>query len=354
MPTFDTSTDLGLVLPSKRNADYIYRLLCNGYSLRNRFDGLPLHRVCYYHSHDTEEVAIEKFSIQLTKEDGLNNIDQSDILGMTPLHILACSTKHHLDMYQMLLSRYPGHVYAKDKWGDVPLLYLIWGRAPWDIVEFVARSMNTYRETYLIDWEKMIETFCVGLAPTACLEYLFETSRRIFPNQKLEVDWNHMIRLLCTKGKASAEHVQQFMQTTLSWKFAEDFEMVSFELAEKEKFGFKPFWLRIGISERLSSLEKDEWKEKIELMIKKCPTGSSERNVRHRFELMKKIIRKLAFFETVAQLWVLELTLWKAKLGELENSTRQSKSYRSRCLVTCGADIIVPNVMAYLLDLTEK
>ncbi len=41
-----------------------------------------------------------------------------DIVGMTPLHILACSTKHHLEMYQLLVEKYPENLVTKDQWED--------------------------------------------------------------------------------------------------------------------------------------------------------------------------------------------------------------------------------------------
>ena len=65
---------------------------------------------------------------------------------------------------------------------------------------------------------------------------------------------------------------------------------------------------------------------------------------------METILRKLVMYETVAQLWVIELALWKAKIKELQNpEDRRCKSYRSRCKYTSGADVIIPNVMEYLL-----
>ncbi|KAL7527089.1 hypothetical protein ACHAXR_001794 [Thalassiosira sp. AJA248-18] len=276
-----------------------------------------------------------------------------DCLGMTPLHILACSTKQYMEMYQILIRSYPGYLITKDVWGDLPLLYALWGRVPLEVVQFLAKSMKEYHGTYLIDWEKMLETFCIGLAPIACVEYLIETNRSIFQRQKLQdVDWNNMVRLLCTKGKASEEHVHQFISLYRDafpgGKL--DLEVVSLELARKEKFGFKPFWLRIGISERLSLLDKEEWLVEFESLIERCPTGSSERIVRERVELMKKILNKLAMYETVAQMWVLELALWKAKIGSSAANISQSKSCRSHCQVTCGADVIVPNVMEYLVE----
>mmetsp|Transcript_27228 Transcript_27228/g.58357 ORF Transcript_27228/g.58357 Transcript_27228/m.58357 type:complete len:490 (-) Transcript_27228:298-1767(-) len=350
LPTFDTSSDLGRVLPSRRNSDYLYRMLCNGYSLRNRFDGLPLHRICYYHSYDTAEVAIRGLMNEL--EQSSSRQRGQDCLGMTPLHILACSTNHHLDMYQMLLSRHPEYLITKDAWGDMPLMYVLWGRAPRGIVCLLTQSMQTYYPDVQVDWAKMCETLCAATAPIACIEYLIETSSA-FPNSELQLlNWDHMVRTLCTKAKASEEHVQSFISLYQNF-FPDndsDLERLSVEVATVVKFGFKPFWLKIGISNRLVSLEKKEWREQLESLIRTCPTGSSVKNLQKRVDLMESILRKLAYYETKEKMWELELALWKAKIEE-SNPSCESTNYRSQSQITCGADIVIPNVMSYLIPL---
>jgi hypothetical protein len=40
---------------------------------------------------------------------------------MTPLHILAFSMKHNLDMYQLVVEHIPGDFVSKDEWQGVPL-----------------------------------------------------------------------------------------------------------------------------------------------------------------------------------------------------------------------------------------
>ena len=356
LPTFDTaSSDLGRVLPAKRNHEYLYRMHCNGFALRNRFDGLHLHRTCYYHSHDSAEVAICNLSAELgAQSSSMSRASrgETDCIGMTPLHILACSTKHHMALYELILRRYPDHLIVEDVWGEIPLLYALWGRAPRNIVEFLATSMKEYHPTYNINWEKMVGTLCTGLAPIASVEYLIEMNRSLFPTFQLlqDIDWNSMVKVLCIEAKASEEHVTSFV--TQYRDVLEELEQVSLQLAREVKFGFKRWWMRIGISNRLVLIgrEKAEWQQEIESLILKCPTGMSEsRDMKKRLILMKTILRKLVMYETVAQMWVLELALWKAKIEESQNpEDRRCKSYRSRCQYTSGADVIIPNVMAYL------
>jgi hypothetical protein len=333
-----------------------FRMFCNGFALRNRFDGLPIHRICYYHSHDPAEDAIRNLSSELgTQSSSISRASRGnvDCIGMTPLHILACSTKHHVDMYNLLISRYPGHLITEDVWGDIPILYAIWGRAPHEIVGLLASSMEEYHEEYVIDWEHMIETLCTGLAPLASIDFLIQVNTRYFPRQSLQdVDWRVMVRALCAKAKASEEYIEQFI--THYRHLLPNLEEVSLQLANEERFGFKSWWFRIGISDRLSLLgeQKLAWKQEIDSMISNCPPGGSERTVKRRFEIMTLILRKLSFYETVAQMWVLELALWKSKIEELSSSNNETKTKtRLLCHYTSGADVVVPNVMEFLLGM---
>ena len=53
-----------------------------------------------------------------------------DCLGMTSLHILSCSTRHALGMYELIVHKYPENLVTRDRWGDFPLLYALWFRLP--------------------------------------------------------------------------------------------------------------------------------------------------------------------------------------------------------------------------------
>jgi hypothetical protein len=135
--------------------------------------------------------------------------------------------------------------------------------------------------------------------------------------------------------------------------FLSKLEQIPLQLSKEEKLGFKSWWLRIGISSRLSLLGKQSvaWQREIESLINSCPTGASERTVKRRFHLMTIILRKLDVYETVAQMWVLELALWKSKLEYCSGIEVQSKSSRALCHYTSGADVIIPNVVEYLIDM---
>ena len=86
------------------------------HALRSRFDGLPIHKLCYYQSlHSTREVLDQLKNVigpdpdQSEASPGTSNVTDhnQDCLGMTPLHILACSTKHDIDLYHLIVANHP-------------------------------------------------------------------------------------------------------------------------------------------------------------------------------------------------------------------------------------------------------
>ena len=104
-------------------------------ALKHRFDNLPIHKMIYYHSYNN--LTSEQLSLATNLRSGQrrslrSKLDptgkQQDCLGMTPLHILACSTVDELSLYQVLIEKYPEGLITEDRFGALPLLYLLWGR----------------------------------------------------------------------------------------------------------------------------------------------------------------------------------------------------------------------------------
>ena len=77
-------------------------------ALKHRFDDLPIHGLCYYHSyHTTAEIMENLQQLQLMKEDATTG-ERGDAFGMTPFHILTLSAKPNLaHLFQELLDAYP-------------------------------------------------------------------------------------------------------------------------------------------------------------------------------------------------------------------------------------------------------
>jgi hypothetical protein len=112
--------------------------------LQHRFDGLPIHSIVYYQSYNQGVLQILLAALNMrsgqhqtlpSKLDRTGN--QQDCLGMTPLHILACSSIHDLEVYRVIIDNYPTNLITEDRWGALPLLYAFWGAAPAEIIQFL-------------------------------------------------------------------------------------------------------------------------------------------------------------------------------------------------------------------------
>ena len=129
-------------------------------ALKIRFAGLPIHSKMYYISYYNTVTSEGIHSASIIDENG--ELDpsglQQDCLGMTPLHILACSTVHSLELYQLMVEKYPENLIVEDAWGALPLLYAVWGDAPSEIVQFLVNSYQSHYPNHEFDWNDMVIT----------------------------------------------------------------------------------------------------------------------------------------------------------------------------------------------------
>jgi hypothetical protein len=135
------------------------------HELQHRFDELPIHSIVYYQSYNQGVLqhliaAINSKSGQrgtlLIELDPTGN--QQDCIGMTPLHILTCSSSHNLELYRLIIENYPTNLITKDRWGATPLLYAFWGAAPVEIIEVLLNSYHLLYPDYVFNWTMMVET----------------------------------------------------------------------------------------------------------------------------------------------------------------------------------------------------
>ena len=113
------------------------RDICIVHALEHRFDKLPIHKMLYYQSYNN--VTVDQLNNALDMRSCRRRMlwsksDQTgkkqDCLGMTPLHILACSSVQNLELYKVLVAKYPENLIVKDRWGAIPLLYAVLRNAP--------------------------------------------------------------------------------------------------------------------------------------------------------------------------------------------------------------------------------
>jgi hypothetical protein len=117
--------------------------------------------------------------------------NQHDCLGMTPLHILACSSVHNLEVYRLIVEKYPANLITEDRWGALPLLYAFWGAAPAEIIQFLLNSYQLLYPDYVFNWTMMVETMGRCDTPKTNIENLLCVKQMYFPEQPL--DWDHLL-----------------------------------------------------------------------------------------------------------------------------------------------------------------
>ena len=326
---YDVMTDLRRLFGS--NARIIWEL-------QHRFDGLPIHKLVYYQSYYQGVLQILLAALNMRsgqrrtlrrKLDPTGN--QQDCLGMTPLHILTCSSVHDLEIYRVIIENYPTNLITKDRWGALPLLYAFWGAAPAEIIEFLLERYQSLYPTYEFNWTMMVETMGRTDTPKENIEILLNVRQLHFPEQP--INWEHLLN-----GFAQFSN---FNQSRL--------------FPERMRFLFM-----CGMSERVEALPFKVWCDHITNMIQTADYKWSRDNS----NILHRIRDKLAHFEDEfpklkETTTILELALWKMKINEKSyqdmatQSQKRSKtnksSIRQQCRVTCGADVVIQHVLPFLL-----
>jgi len=162
--------------------------------LKHRFDNLPIHKMIYYQSYTNvtadqlNNATAVRISSRRSKLDPSGK--QQDCLGMTPLHILACSTVQNIELYKVLITKYPETLITEDRWGAVPLLYAIWGSAPDEIVQFLVESYQSIHPNYEFDWTDMVQTI-YRHAHLDITQNLLDVKKEFFLDQR--IGWEAII-----------------------------------------------------------------------------------------------------------------------------------------------------------------
>jgi hypothetical protein len=304
--------------------------------LMHRFDELPIHQLVYYQSYHQGVLQNLIAAIYMRSDQRRTSMldptgNQQDCLGMTPLHILTCSSVHDLEVYRVIIENYPTNLITKDRWGALPLLYAFWGAAPTEIIQFLLESYQSLYPDHAFYWTMMVDTLGRRDTPKERIENLLRVKQMHFPEQ--HIDWDHLLDEF-----ASPQHV-------------------SFPTTFKEQM---QFLVMCGMSSRVEALAFRVWRDSITNMIY---TANFEYNGDN-FHIIQGIRARVAHFE--AEYYnlkeittILELALWKLSMNENipqeEVSHCQKKmktnksSMRRQCRITCGADVVIRHVLPYLI-----
>jgi hypothetical protein len=286
--------------------------------LMHRFDGLPIHSIVYYQSYTEGVLQILLATINSrsgqsqtlrSKLDPTGNLQ--DCLGMTPLHILACSSVHNLEVYRVIVEKYPTNLIIEDRWGALPLLYAFWGAAPAEIVQFLIESYQTFYPGHVLNWTTMVETMGRYDTPKERIEKLLTVKQMHFPEQRL--DWEYLLDKFAQRSNL---HILD-MRTLL---FQEQMQ----------------FLFMCGMSERVKALPFKVWRDHITNMIQTSNFGEYKRD---NSIILRKIRAQLAHFEDELQklkevTTILELTLWKMMMNEKSHHKKDGTNCHQKKMKT--------------------
>jgi hypothetical protein len=325
-------------MPSYTDSD-LQRLFGNSnariiWELQHRFDGLPIHKLVYYLSYNQEALQGQTFRSML---DPTGN--QQDCLGMTPLHILACSSVHDLEVYRLIVEKYPANLIIEDRWGALPLLYAFWGAAPADVIQFLLKSYQLYYPDHVFNWTLMVETMGRTDTPKESIENLLCVKQMHFPSQS--IDWGYLL--------------DEFSQPSY-------YSLSGAPLQDRMQF-----LLMCGMAPQVEALAFKIWRDHITNMIH---AAVFEWRKDHS-DILQRIREKIAHFEDeVLKLkeasTILELALWKARMtvnekihqvvmcGCQEKVRIDKSEVQRQCRIKCGADVVIRHVLPYLISTEDS
>ena len=317
----ETVTDLQLLFMSELE---IIR------ELQHRFNELPIHRIVYYQSYNQGVLLILIAAINMRSGQHRTSMldptgNEQDCLGMTPLHILTCSSVHDIELYRVIVDNYPANLITEDGWGAVPLLYAFWGAAPAEIIQFLLDSYQSLYPNHVFNWTMMVETMGRCDTPKESIENLLLVKQMHFPEQT--IDWEYLLDQFALPSKVSF--------TTI---FTERMQ----------------FLVMCGMSESVEALAFKVWRESILNMICAADFKWEKDN----FHIIQGIRARVANFEdeylTLKEITtILELTLWKLRMNasQLQKKTKtDGLSIQRQSRITCGAGVIIRHVLPYLIS----
>lgn len=273
-----------------------------------------------------------------------------DGLGMTPLHILACSSVQNLELYKLLVTKYPENLITKDRWGDTPLLYAVLRNAPTkyapsEIVQFLVECYRSLYPNHQFDWNEMVlnlarfETLAFRSLPQHDeIRYVWGIQQENFPDQYF--DWDEILEeAIIRSDKDHSEYILPASVVHL---------------------------VRLSISERANRLGYRKIKHyKLELMDAlykpDLPESSQERRdyitgVQNHLIHCEEEYRTLKEATTL-----LELVLWKKRMNDhcqeanekrrIKKMKIEESTSRQMCRVGCGADVVIEHVLPYLVTM---
>jgi len=255
---------------------------------------------------------------------------QQDNLGMTPLHILACSSVQNIELYKVLVAKYPETLITKDRWGALPLLYTVWGDTPDEIVQFLVDSYKSIYPNHELNWVEMVVTFGKATAQEV-IQKLLDIQKESFPEQR--IDWDQVF------DELTKPNLHYFTKGNLSRVLR--------------------YLVKYSMAERISALGPRKWRDDMACKLEEGFSffgGDSTPKGWFDGVSLKLSNYEIEYINLKEATTLIELTLWKNKIAENfqedghinKRAKIDETDRRKECRINCGADIVIEHVLPYL------
>ena len=282
--------------------------------MKSRFKRLPLHEICFDYSNQHAEVTFEQ--VQECLEENAEALRAKDCIGMTPLHIISCSTNHDVRLFQKLISRSREALMDRDIFGRTALDYALLSDAPKEVFYLMFEPLVKMGELPL-DVE-LIEAAVEHSVPALQTWDVFsDYLERFFPARDL--DWEDLFaQKIHQKLDMPIETYRWFARKAVKQRMI---KMNTMTLTRQSRF-----------HEMIDSFQSRD-----EFPCGMQGTNQWRRQVGPVWTLMKRWELKEA---TV----LLELALWKCRLDDPSVGSGSRVAAR----ISCGAEIIINEVVQLL------
>ncbi len=285
--------------------------------LRSRFDDLPLHQMCFDHS--IPKIGCNRMIGQLSAQ-----CVRVDALGMTLLHVLACSGNHDIRLYRSICAFHADIMIAKDKWGDVPLAYIMLSEAPTEVLHYFLGMHKKKWGVMPFDFRMMIPRLAMYISGEY-MRHIIQAQRTHFPY--LQINWQDVVE-------------QSFQKVPLRVFRV----MLEVSISASRRRGIMSLEQQVVI-DTLINFPTDSYKvdDKICFRFKRMK----------RLETIRRLITDFARLHKEKLLdatTILELALWKAMATDfLPQGHMDCTMKRRECRLHCGriCQVVIPNVVSY-------
>ena len=314
-------------------------------TLKSRFDGMPLHELCYYHSYrnngiddiiewmtSTGEISGVRSSTESCKDQKAGFVPppmklgrmssaasaacgQKDRLGMTPLNILACSGSHDLQLNNIIIDSNPEALSARDKYGLTPLEYVLLFCARKEVI-YLFFKMHKVKDVELpFDFTEAILCLskCDNTSPDM-MRHIIQAQRNYFPN--LQINWRYIFWSSETTFGVARVLAEAWASTR------------SVCMSDEHKIEIDAWLAR---SRSLLSIDDDgQTRQPEEILREKI------------FEFVRQY--NVFLFEAST---ILEMALWKAVMED-NNSLVGNDRESTRVIGGKLFQVVIPNVLSFL------